>query len=181
MVVLKPVPFALPTFGPLPNRGGALLLLDGKYTGANSMVNPPQDLTGKPGTPITIKALNDGQVLLDGQGQYAPVRLFHNDHFTIEGINACNSSGTVVGFSRSNHNIARRICAWDAGDGNHAVFGIHYGEHNLLEDCERCRLSRHLLAGGLPGKFIPLRKEAIIPPIDGVGGDGRDATSLVQK
>ena len=46
----------------------------------------------------------------------SPVYLLQNDYFVIEGINAHNSSTSVVSINESNHNIIRRVCGFDATD-----------------------------------------------------------------
>jgi hypothetical protein len=60
------------------------------------MITPSAGLSGARGNPITVRALNEGQVLIDGQFVRTPVRLDGNNWFLIEGINARNSSGNVL-------------------------------------------------------------------------------------
>ena len=50
-----------------PVPGNTLCLLDGTYTGVNSMILPPVGLSGTSTQPLTIQALNDGGALLDGR------------------------------------------------------------------------------------------------------------------
>jgi len=151
-------PFRITDFWTVAQPGDTLLLLDGKYAGAKAMINPPKGLKGRQGKPIAIKALNDGRVLIDGEGRHRPVRLYHNDYFIIEGINACRSSDTVVESSRSNYNIARRICAWDAADGNTNIFAAHYGEHNLFEDCAGWGIARKTYSNSQGGNYTTYRR-----------------------
>ena len=95
------------------------------------MIRPPHGLSGTSEAPITIRALNDGKVLINGQGSKDPVRLYENDWFVILGnrrllatgmriSSACGSSSRV-----SSHNAIRRVAAWDAGDNNTEIFGAH--------------------------------------------------------
>src|SRR5262245_13146432 len=72
-------PFKIGNFWSVASPGKVLCLLDGTYTGSSSMINPPQNLRGLSGSPITIRALNDGKVLLDGQKGSVPVGLYYND------------------------------------------------------------------------------------------------------
>ena len=65
-------PFKISDFWPVASPGKTLCLLDGTYTGAASMILPPQGLNGASGLPITIRALNDGKVLINGQGVQTP-------------------------------------------------------------------------------------------------------------
>src|SRR5262245_48774947 len=85
-------PFTISNFWSVAKGGLTLCLLDGTYKGSDSMITPPQQLSGASGSPITIRALNDGKVLINGQGaDIAPVRFNYNDWFVVEGINACCS------------------------------------------------------------------------------------------
>lgn len=128
-------PFKISNFWPLAQPGSTLLLLDGVYTGANSMIDPPDNLSGTAGNPITVRAMNDGAVRIDGEGARQPVNLSYNNWFVLEGFNANNSSGSVVSVGYSSNNIIRRVVAWDAANtGDNNIFGVHHGNYNLLED-----------------------------------------------
>ena len=135
----KETPCSISSFWSVAQPGFTLYLLDGEY-----FVNivPPENLKGESGKPITIKALRDGKVTINGESKRIPIKLSHNDYFIIEGVNVCNSSGSVVSMEYSSHNIVRRVCAWDAyhnnvyDDSNHHVFQLaHSSEYNLIEDC----------------------------------------------
>lgn len=122
------------------------------------MIDPPPGPSGRPGKPITIRALHDGKVLIDGQGKWFPVRLLRKNWFVIEGLNACCSSGTVVGLDHSSHNVIRRVAAWDAAEGNYDIFGVHYGEHNLLEDVAGWGIARKTFQSSQRGDFTTIRR-----------------------
>jgi len=92
--------FSVASFWDEAQPGDTLILLDGLYTGPRSMVKPPKNLSGKKDSPITVRALRNGKVTIDGKGVLQPVALYHNDWWVIEGINACNSKSTVVNLSR---------------------------------------------------------------------------------
>ena len=138
--------------------GSTLCLLDGTYADAGSMIDPPTGLSGSPGRPITIRALHDGKVLIDGKGQWYPIRLLHKDWMIVEGVNACCSRASVVGLDHSNHNVIRRVAAWDAHDGNDTIFGIHYGEHNLLEDVAGWGIARKIYESSQAGDYTTVRR-----------------------
>lgn len=129
-------PFKISNFWSVATPGSTLFLLDGVYTGANSMIDPPDNLSGTAGNPITVKAMNDGAVDINGQGLNKPVNLSYNNWFVLEGFDAYDSSGSVVSLAYSSNNIVRRVVAWKApmniGDNN--IFGVHHGDNNLLED-----------------------------------------------
>jgi hypothetical protein len=150
--------FKVANFWSLAKPGYTLCLLDGQYTGSASMINPPQNLSGTPSAPITVRALNDGKVTINGQGSLYPVRLYYNNYFVLEGFNARNSIDSVVRLSNSNHNIVRRLAAWDAADGNTNIFGVHYGTHNLLEDVAGWGIARKIFSSSQGGNYTTIRR-----------------------
>lgn len=125
-------PFVVSRFWEKAQPGDTLVLLDGVYTGPDAMINPPGGLHGTPAAPITIRAGNDSKATLDGQTRNNPVLLRENDWFVVEGINAHHAKATVVEVSRSSHCVVRRVCGWDAADGNTNVFAAHDG---WFENC----------------------------------------------
>jgi len=151
-------PFKIADFWPRAKPGYTLCLTDGRYTGSRSMINPPKNLSGTSTLPITVRALNEGQVSIDGQSNNLPVRLFHNDHFVLEGFNAHDSKATVIEIARSSHNTVRKITAWDAADGNNAIFGIHNGTHNLLEDVAGWGIARKIFSASQGGDYTTIRR-----------------------
>jgi hypothetical protein len=150
-------PFKIADFWPAAKPGHTLCLLDGQYTGAASMINPPQYLSGTASGQITVRAANDGKVTINGQGKLFPVRLYRNNYFVLEGFNASNSVATVVGISESNYNIVRRVAAWDAADNNTNIFGIR-GQHNLLEDVAGWGVARKTFSSSQGGNYITIRR-----------------------
>jgi hypothetical protein len=105
--------------------------------------------------------LNDGKVEIDGQGKRRPARLSGNDYFVLEGFNAHSAgpkNATVVVLSRSNHNVIRRVCAWDASDGNTDAIGVHHGEHNLFEDCAAWGIARKTYSNSQGGNYTTYRR-----------------------
>jgi len=85
-------------------------------------------------------------------------RHYHNDWFVIEGINAHSSRRTVVSVMRSSHCVVRRVCAWDAEDGNTNIFAAHYGEHNLFEDCAGWGIARKTYSCSQQGNYTTFRR-----------------------
>jgi hypothetical protein len=137
-------PFQVRNFWQVARPGKTLCLLDGTYTGASSMIAPYSQgfsgLSGQSGFPITVRALNDGAVLIDGQSANSPIVLQNNSYYTIEGVNACCSAGSVVtAYTGADNNIFRRIVAWNAYDGgpgsgtnSHGILIL--GNNNVVED-----------------------------------------------
>jgi len=150
-------PFRVNEFWAVAQPGDTLCLLSGTYR-SGSLITPPANLHGNPDAPITVRALYDGQVLVDGQGTHQPIRLWFNDWFVLEGLNACCSSASVVDILRSNHVVVRRVAAWDATDRNNSIFGIHYGDHNLLEDVAGWGVARKTYESSQAGDFTTIRR-----------------------
>jgi len=138
--------------------GDALILLDGAYTGPGAMLHVTPPVRGTAESPITIRARHDGQALIDGEGKHLPVRLYSTAYVTVRGINACRSRMTVVGVSKSDHCRLQRICAWDAGDDNTNIIGIHAGEHNLIEDCAGWGIARKTFSCSQNGNHTTFRR-----------------------
>jgi hypothetical protein len=151
-------PFKIANFWSVAKPGLTLCLLDGQYTGASSIINPPQNLRGTADAPITVRALNDGKVTIDGQSTYLPVLLKYNDYFVLEGFNAHASAGNVVSLAYSHHNIVRRVAAWDAMDRNNYVFGLSYSSYNLLEDVAGWGVGRKIFSSSQGGDFTTIRR-----------------------
>jgi hypothetical protein len=122
------------------------------------MIAPTSPVSGSPNSPITIRALHEGRVLIDGQGKQAPIHLLRADWLVIEGVDACCSSGTVVGIDHSNHNTIRRVTAWDAADLNEFIFGIHYSDNNLLEDVAGWGTARKIFSCSQKGNYTTIRR-----------------------
>jgi hypothetical protein len=153
-------PFQIADFWSVAEPGDTLCLLDGKYTGSRSMIIPPSSVNGTAGNPITISALNDGMVEMDGEGSYDPVDLSGNDYLIIEGINAHNAGKRAVVHihNGADHNIIRRVCAWDAPNANSDVFGVHGSEHNLFEDCAGWGVARKIFSNSQGGNYTVYRR-----------------------
>ena len=128
--------FRVGDFWSLASPGDTLCLVDGTYTGGDSMIQPPSGLSGDESDRITIRALNDGKALIDGEGSDRPIQLRGNSWLVIQGVNAARSSDDVVHLSSgANHNVIRRVVAWDAApDTNSMVYRLNGNEGNLLED-----------------------------------------------
>ncbi|MBK8173034.1 MAG: hypothetical protein IPK60_22250 [Sandaracinaceae bacterium] len=156
-------PFRVADFFAVANAGDTLLLLDGHYMGDDAMIAPPENLSGSDGQPITIRALNDGRVDIDGEGARHPISLEGVDWWVVEGVNAHSAGGaginhTVVSVSHSSHCALRRIVAWDATDGNSNIFGVHNGDYNLVEDCAGFGIARKIFSNSQGGNHTTFRR-----------------------
>lgn len=127
------MPFQIEDFWSVAKPGDTLILLDGTFTGSRSMINPK--VNGTASSPITIKALNDGQAIIDGQGARGPVYV-PKSYIILEGFRAQNSDKTVVRVRGGTGNVLRRISAYNGNyHGNHHVIVISNSAHVLVEDC----------------------------------------------
>ena len=153
-------PFKVANFWAVAKSGSTLCLLDGQYTGSASMITPPSGLSGTALAPITIRALNDGKVRINGQGIYVPIQLSNNDWFIVEGFNASDSAGVVVNITNgSDHNIVRRVCAWNANpDTNVNVWQVYQSQYNLFEDVCGFGSGRKIFSNSQGGNFTTIRR-----------------------
>jgi hypothetical protein len=133
-------PFRIADFWSVAKPGATLCLLDGVYQGAQSMIAPgfeARGLSGMNGHPITIRALNDGAVTIDGQFLRRPVHLNGNSWLVLEGFNAHSGNRHPVHFENgSTNNVVRRVCAWDAviNDNAHVWAIVGQSVSNTFED-----------------------------------------------
>lgn len=123
--------------------GDTLLVMDGTYT---QVIAPT--LSGQAGSPITIRALNDGRATVDGQGVRRVLELGSNNQawgnwFVIEGLVLRN--GTTVAHVRGSHNILRRISAYNADTNTNASVILLWGDNNLVEDAIAAGTGRYMI------------------------------------
>ncbi len=155
--------FLINSFWSVAGPGDTLNLLDGIYTGTNSMIKPPGGVQGTAGSPITIRAVNEGSVTLNGQGtQNRCIHLFYgngtttaNHYFNIVGINAWNGLNEVVACLASNC-IFQRCVFWDAVPGLEAHQVARFAAWNcLVEDCAAFGQGRYLMGANQMGNDSP--------------------------
>ena len=103
------------------------------------MIQPPSSLSGTSGQPITIRALNDGQVTIDAQNGNFAVLLggtgsSGSQYIVIDGINAKNGREALYRIRGSN-NTLRRVIGWNGTSGmsNSYIFSVT-GVNNRVED-----------------------------------------------
>jgi hypothetical protein len=152
-------PFRIANFWSVAGPGKTLCLLDGIYQGASSMIIPTDGLNGATGSPITIRALNDGEAIIDGQDSNQTVELCNNDYFVIQGIDAHNSSGpTIYSHCGSANNAFKRVVAWQAGDGNWGLWMFNSNNNTLCEDCAGFGRGRNIWQITQSGNNATLRR-----------------------
>ena len=149
-------PFKVSDFWDVAKPGSVLCMLDGRYTGGDSMILPPSSLKGSSsGGRIVVRALNDGKVLIDGEGAREPVKL--GAWFHLEGVNACCSRRSVV-IANEDHTIVRRVVAWDAADGNNNIFASHGSQFVVFEDVAGFGIARKVMSFSQNGNNGTLRR-----------------------
>jgi chitodextrinase len=111
--------------------GDTLYLKNGTF---NNSINVPA--SGTSANPITIKAENDGQAIVDGQGVRRPLLISGKSYVDVEGIVFKNSSSSVVSIEGGSSYINIRRCSgYNSATGNYHIFQIYSASYNLIEDC----------------------------------------------
>jgi hypothetical protein len=133
------------------------------YTSVDSMISPPAGLSGARGNPITVRALNDGHVLLDGQFMRTPVFLKSNSWWILEGFNARNGAapgGVLQLVNESNNNIVRRVVVWDSEIHKNTRISGTTGSSgpNLFEDFAAFGTGRKTFSNSQGGNNVTCRR-----------------------
>ncbi|MBA4374489.1 MAG: hypothetical protein C0402_16690 [Thermodesulfovibrio sp.] len=111
--------------------GDTLLIKDGTYHQTLNVT-----VSGTAVSVITIKAVNDGAVIVDGQGKRDPLKLAGRSYVDVEGIVFKNAVYDLIRVSGgSNHINLRRLSAYNAGVGNYHLFLIWNSSTVVVEDC----------------------------------------------
>ena len=134
--------------------GKVLCLKDGNYRGDQHML-AFSSKSGTSGNPITVRALNDGKVRVDGEFGRRPLDC-NASHITVMGVDLANGNDTTM-VVRGQHCTVQRSVAWatpssDGGIENIIDVG---GNHNLVEDCGAFGYARKTLAAGARGGAGP--------------------------
>ncbi len=111
--------------------GDTLLIKNGTYYQTLNVT-----VSGSSGTPITIRAENDGQVVVDGESARIPLNVGGRSYIDIEGIIVKNSNSHVVYAEHIDHINFRRVSAYNSGSsGNNHIWDVAYASNVLIEDC----------------------------------------------
>jgi hypothetical protein len=111
--------------------GDTLCIMDGTYYQSLDI-----DISGSQGNPITFAALNDGEVIIDGEFTRLACRVLDSHDVIVEGVICQRSNGSVVSIINSERVIVRRVSAYDvkATDCNCHAFVTDKAQDVLLED-----------------------------------------------
>jgi hypothetical protein len=151
-------PMSIADFWDAAIPGDTLMLRDGLYQGLQNMIQPTGLVHGQAGLPITVMAINDGKATIDGEGKYEPVKLFRNSYMNLIGFNAANSSENVVLIKRSFDVNVRRVCGWDARDGNCFIFWATESQFIVFEDCAGWGIARKIFTNAHYGDHVTFRR-----------------------
>lgn len=99
------------------------------------MIQPTTGLSGTGSNRITVQALNDGEVWINGEGVRTPILLNQNDYFSLRGFGFYNSNGPAAYIYLCTQPRLYRMCGWDAASGNFHVFSFDQCNTPLAEDC----------------------------------------------
>lgn len=169
--------------------GDTLNLQNGTYIGDDSMIRPPADFSsanggtcrrlfgGEEGKLVTVRAINDGKVIIDGQWKRQPGRLLCSHYIVLEGMRFQNSSKDVVEVSRSTHNVLRRISAYNANyhlapdqricpdakyDNYHVLNVVYRSTYNIVEDSILGGSGRNLIDSFGKSNFNIFRRDILV-------------------
>lgn len=117
--------------------GDELIILDGTYNQSLYVSR-----SGTSSNPISIRAMNDGKVFVDGRSSVRPCTI-SGSYIHINGIVFQNSSGSVVVVS-GRYNEIKRCSAYNGRFGGNDHCWEITGTYNLLEDCIAAGTERHL-------------------------------------
>jgi hypothetical protein len=119
--------------------GATLLLRDGTYKRSQGgAIDPPDTLAGTADKPITVKALNDGQVTIDAEHTgFAVFLQTGNDWWRVEGVNGTNGTEAIFR-SRANHVRFVRVIAYEGTSGEADSLGISMSGPGIDQVCIDC-------------------------------------------
>ena len=130
--------------------GKVLCMKDGVYKGDSQMLTFSAR-SGTAGSPITVRAVNDGRVEINGEYQRRPLDCAAS-YITVIGVNVANGNDTTLTV-RGKHCLIQRVLAWSGNPGDGGIENIvdTGGNHNLLEDIGAWGHARKMVAIGARG------------------------------
>lgn len=130
--------------------GKVLCMKDGVYKGDSQMLTFSAR-SGTAGSPITVRALNDGRVEVNGEYQRRPLDCAAS-YITVIGVNVANGNDTTLTV-RGQHCLIQRVLAWSGNPGDGGIENIVDigGNYNVLEDIGAWGHARKMVAIGARG------------------------------
>jgi hypothetical protein len=122
--------------------------------------------SGTPNNPITIRALNEGKVLIDGQFSRAAVYFRFNTDIRVIGVNVCCGRPGIYA-NRTKRMSFLRVIAWDQhrpGDppdvsaGNPITVDGTGTEDTLFEDCAAFGMGQRMFRNAFRSNRVTVRR-----------------------
>ncbi len=142
--------------------GDELIIADGRYTGADNIIdvsNSKQPPEGSASAYTTIKAENEGQVILDGEGARRVIYIAGDEtvdgssglgypcnYIEIRGLISANSSTTGIYVRNAKYIKIINCGIVDPGDGNQSGLNLAYSSYGLVEGCYAWGAGRYKFA-----------------------------------
>jgi hypothetical protein len=154
--------------------GDTLVLLDGKYdlatTGVLSIDCASNAQHGTASAPITVRAQNERQALIQGDGRSSPVKIQNCSYWQLSGLytrqvdNSLASPGTGqnVYLVNSHHLTVRRCLAYGANRyTNVSVIVLQSTHDSLVEECESYFFHRKGISLGVSASRNVIRRNYV--------------------
>ena len=134
--------------------GKVLCLKDGEYRGDSGML-VFSARSGTAGSPLTVRAQNDGKARINGQFQRRPLDC-NASYITVIGVDVFDGNDTTLTV-RGQHCLIQRVLAWSGNPGDGGIENIVDvgGSHNVLEDIGAWGHARKMAAVGARGGAGP--------------------------
>jgi hypothetical protein len=119
--------------------GDTLYLKDGTYYQTLDITK-----SGVVGSPVIVKAKNDGRAIIDGQNARRPCRIDGHNDIQVEGVVCKNSTEDIFLIRDANRITVKRVSVYTAGSGNNTNWMIVTSNNVTLEDCVASNTGRVL-------------------------------------
>ncbi|MFO0570425.1 MAG: right-handed parallel beta-helix repeat-containing protein, partial [Polyangiaceae bacterium] len=134
------------------NCGDTLMVMDGTYTATHGSMTLTKSCTAA--APYTVRAQNERQAFIAGDGSWVPLQVVASSYVVIEGLRARSADKDpaaggvnlgVMNVYTSNHVTLRRCLASHPNRYRNAghVVQMYQSQHVLVEECEVYSFHRH--------------------------------------
>jgi hypothetical protein len=138
--------------------GDTLYLCDGTYNADEGGITVEPSCTS--GNAFTIKAVNEGFAIVDGDYSRTPFEIDNKNYIIVEGIHFKESDSNVIDLDTADNLIFRRVTARDVynPENNYHVWRITGVTNSLFEDCAGWGNGRNIVLIYKPSHHITLRR-----------------------
>lgn len=129
--------------------GNTLCLNNGTYLrSAGGNIDPPDAVSGQANNPITVRALNDGQVTLDAQNGFGIYMSPTNHYWHFWGFNGKNGGEHLYRIRGNGHRLFR-VIGWDgtSGQADSNIFSIAGSDTIIIDAAGWGVNSRKIFSG----------------------------------